>query len=161
MSMQRLLLVLWLVASAAPVRSSAQQTTLALTGFPVAFTTPTGADFVTGSIQSATATTYTVDATSGATSQRTTTVSVRCRTPCPASGAKALSTLQWRRADLGAWTTLTTTDVFVEQRAVFRNGANDPWSNSVLWRFLLGWTTDPPMASTRFNVVFTLTVTAP
>ncbi len=154
-------LLLLLAALAAPMGAAAQQTTLALTGFPVAFTTPTGADFVSGSIQSATTTTYTVNATSGSTAQRTTVVSVRCRTPCPASGAKALSTLQWRGADLGTWTTLTTTNVFVEQRAVFRNGANDPWSNSVLWRFLLDWTTDPPMASTRFNVRFTLTVTVP
>jgi hypothetical protein len=158
--MSRRAVLLFLIGLATPASVWAQSTTIAVVGFPLAFPTPTGGDFVAGFIQSA-GTTFTVDATTGTTAQRTTIVSVRCNAPCPATGPKSLATLQWSRQDLGTWQTLTTTDAFVEQRFVFRNGTNDPWSNTLNWRFLLDWTGDPPGALTRFDIRFTLTVTVP
>jgi hypothetical protein len=151
--------VLWAAVGASIAR--AQQTTLTITGFPLAFASPTGADFVAGSIVGGTIT-YTVAAKTGTTGQRTATISMRCNAPCPqVAGPKPLATLQWSRTDLGTWNTLTTTDVQVEQRALFRNGLNDPFSNSIDWRFLLDWLTDPPGAATSFRILFTLTVTVP
>ena len=159
--MSRRAVLLLLIGLATPAPVLAQSTTLTVVGFPLAFPTPTGAHFVAGFIQSATSTTFTVNATLGVLTQRTTIVSVRCGTPCPAAGTKSLASLQWSRQDLGTWQSLTTTDAFVEQRVVFINGLNDPWSNTLNWRFLLDWTGDPPAANTRFNIRFTLTVTVP
>ena len=159
--MSRRVVLLLLAGLATPATVLAQTTTLSVAGFPLLFPTPTGADFVAGFIQSGTGTTFTVNATLGVLTQRTTIVSVRCGTPCPATGTKPLASLQWSRQDLGTWQTLTTTDAFVEQRVVFRNALNDPWSNTLNWRFLLDWTGDPPSANTRFNIRFTLTVTVP
>jgi hypothetical protein len=150
-----------LLALAAPAFGVAQSTSITVAGFPLVFPTPTGADFVAGFIQSTSGTPYTVDATLGAAGQRTTIVSVRCSAPCPAIGSKPLASLQWSRQDLGTWQTLTTTDAFVEQRVVVFNGSNDPWSNTLNWRFLLNWTGDPPGGQSRFNIRFTLTVTVP
>jgi hypothetical protein len=141
----------------------AQKTDLTVSGHVVSFT-PTGADFQNG-FSTPAPTTFTVDATTGAPAQRTTTVSIRCAVPCPASGTKALSSLKWSRAGLGVWNTLSTADTPVETRAVIRNGANDPWSNQILWRFDLDWTTDPgagPLGVvTTFNIIYTLNVTVP
>jgi hypothetical protein len=149
-------------ASATTVSAQAQRTRLFVTGFPVSFPTPTGADFANGFIVSATATTFSVDAQTGTRSQRTATVSIRCALPCPTNGGpKPLATLKWRRADLSTWNTLTTSDVQVEQRAMVRQGQNDPWSNQIFWRFDLDWGADQPGSATAFNVVFTLTVTVP
>jgi hypothetical protein len=154
------LAALWAAVGASSAR--AQKTILTITGFPLAFPSPTGADFFAGSITAAGLVTYTVDASTGTTGQRTATISIRCNAPCPqVVGPKALATLQWSRTDLGTWNTLTTTDTQVEQRAVFKGGLNDPFSNSIAWRFLLGWLTDPPGAATSFRILFTLTVTVP
>jgi len=146
----------------APAALSAQRVNLNVTGFPIAFPTPTGADFAAGYIESSTVTTFTVDAQTGPPSLlRTVTVSVRCRTPCPATGSKAAGTLQWRRADQATWHTLTTANSPIESRPMQRNTLNDPWSNSIVWRFLLDWQTDAPGPASRFDIVFTLTVTSP
>src|SRR5690554_1431766 len=90
------------VLLASPVQ--AQRATLTVTGFPVTFGPPTIADLDAGILTSNSATTFTVQMqTVGAT--RTTTVSIRCQTPCPASGTKPPAGLQWRRADSGTWNT--------------------------------------------------------
>ena len=72
-----------------------------------------------------------------------------------------MASLQWRRSDLGAWASITTSDAVVEQRWMVMNLFNDPWANTILFRFLLDWTTDRPGTSGSFNLVMTLTVTAP
>jgi hypothetical protein len=150
---------LWAAVGASTAR--AQQTTLTITGFPIAFPSPTGSDFFTGYIDSAGSVTFTVAAKTGTTGQRTTTVFIACNGPCPTAGPKPLASLQWRRADLLAWNTLTTTNVQVDQKLVFKGAANDPWSNSIFWRFNLNWLTDPPGVATNFRILFTLTVTVP
>jgi hypothetical protein len=142
----------------------AQKTTITVSGYVVSIA-PTGADFQ-NTFSTPAPTSFTVDATTGPPIlQRTTTVSIRCAVPCPASGTKALSHLKWSRADLGVWNTLTTTNVPVETRVVVRNSTNDPWSNQILWRFDLDWTTDPgagPLGVvTTFNIIYTLNVTVP
>lgn len=145
------------------VPAHAQRTQLSVSGFPVTFTAPTAAELTSGIVTSATATTFAVNAQTGTTAQRTATVSIRCQAPCPVSGTKTVGELQWRRADLAAWNTLSTSDVNIESRAMFRNqplpASNDPWSNSLYWRFLINWN-DTPGTST-YNIVMTLTVTVP
>jgi hypothetical protein len=145
-----------------PAPASGQQTRLTVTGFPIVFSQPTADDFDAGSIASGNPITFTIDARTGGTTQRTTTVSIRCASPCPAQGNKPVNTLQWRRADLATWSALTTTDASIEARLVFRNGTNDPWSNSVFFRFLLDWVGDPGSgALQQYNIIMTLTVTLP
>lgn len=139
------------------------QTNLAVAGWPLTVTTTSGADFEAGFVALGT-TTFTVNATSNLFSLRTnrvTTVGVRCVAACPRSGTLALAGLQWRRNDLATWNTLTTAVVTVEQRTLTYNGTNDPWSNSVSWRYLLDWTATPPTAASQFRVQFNLVVTSP
>jgi hypothetical protein len=160
----RLLGLLLIALSCVSSPMQAQRTIFTVSGFPVTFPTPTAAELTAGAITSANAITFTVNAQTGNPSQRTTTVSIRCQAPCPQSGTKSIGTLRWRRADLAAWNTLTTSDVVIETRPVFRNqplpASNDPWSNSLYWQFLVDWMSDTPGTST-FNIVMTLTVTVP
>ena len=162
MKKPRTWLLLFALAYALPATAHAQKTTLTMSGYPIAFPAPTATDFINGQITSTTALLFTVDATTGSPTQRTTTVSIRCSAPCPTTGTKSLSGLQWRRADLGNWVPLTTTDTDVESRVVLKGSTNDPWSNSIYFQFSLGWTTDPPSATANsFDIVMTLTVTVP
>ena len=142
----------------------AQRTSLNVSGYPVVFAPPTAADLDAGIISSATPTTFTVEILGGQPVARLTAVSIRCQAPCPVTGTKSPASLQWRRADLSVWTPLTTVDVPVDSRLVQRNlplpQSNNPWSNSIYWQSVVGWTTDPPGIHT-FNIVMTLTVTAP
>jgi hypothetical protein len=161
-----LVLMLVAVAFGQPSHLHAQRTKMSITGFPLTFAAPTGADFEAGSITSATGVTFTVDATTGATTQRTATVAIRCGAPCPTTGTKSLSHLSWRRADLSTWNVLTTTDTQIETRLMYRGqplpASNDPWSNTLYFKFLLNWLTDPPSATANsYNIIFTLTVTVP
>ncbi|MGQ0813264.1 MAG: hypothetical protein ACT4O1_02230 [Gemmatimonadota bacterium] len=149
-----------------PVHAHAQRTRLSVSGFPVNFPAPTGADFAAGFITGATGITFTVDAQTGTTRQRTATVAIRCGAPCPTTGTKPLNELRWRRADLGTWNPLTTTDAVVETRLMFRNqplpASNDPWSNTLFFQFALGWLADPPDAvANSYNIIMTLSVTVP
>jgi len=102
---------------------------------------------------------FTLDVTGGTKTNRTTIVAIRSAS-ASLGGGKPLSDLQWRRADLGTWNTMTTTNVTIESRTVKINTTNDPWSNTVFFRILLSWATDPP-ATYSANLVFTLTVTTP
>ena len=142
--------------------ADAQKTNLTVTGFPVAFPVPSGTDFAALSITSASSITFSVATVSGK-GQRTTTVSIRCGTPCPTTGTKSVSSLQWRRSDVAnGWTTLTTSDAAVETRVVQTGTTNDPWSNSLFFRFNLSWTGDAPSATANsYNIIMTLTVTVP
>jgi hypothetical protein len=149
-----------------PRDAAAQRTRMTVNGFPINFPSPTGDDFDAGFIQSTTGITFTVDAQTGTNTQRTTSVMIRCASPCPTTGTKPVSELMWRRADLGTWNTLTTTDALVESRPVFRNqpapASNDPWTNTLYFQFALNWLGDPPAATPNsYNIIMTLIVTVP
>lgn len=132
---------------------------------PVTVATTTALDFDAGSVALGSMG-FQVDLTQnsggGGFSPRVTTVNIRCAVPCPTSGSLAVSNLQWRRNDLGTWNTLSTTYAFVESRTATWQGTNDPWSNSVFFRYLLSWTGSPPTAAvTQFTIDVQLVVTAP
>ena len=143
--------------------SARQNTRITLSGFPLAVATTTGADFQAGFVSLGTMS-FSVDATTLSLlfTTRTATVAVLCDAgSCPQTGTLPVSGLQWRRADLATWNTLTTSPVVVETRSMTWGGTNDPWSNSVEWRYQLSWTATPPQALTRWRIRFQLTVTAP
>lgn len=150
-------------AQGGPPPGVGRRTAISITGLPVTIANISAADFDAGFRVLGTAT-FTVDATSNnpAFSPRNTTVAVRCFSPCPATGTLAPTGLQWRRGDLGTWIPLTTTLALVETRTVTFGGANDPWSNTIQFRYVLDWaTTAPTTAPTTFNVELELTVAAP
>jgi hypothetical protein len=134
---------------------AAQKTTLTLANATVTFPAPTAADYINGYVDAATGVTFTLNATSGA--SRTTTVLIRA-TSASLGGGKVIGDLQWRRSDLATWSAITSTDVQVEQRVMVKNGANDPWNNTIFFRMLLSWTTDAPATYTA-NYVITLSQT--
>lgn len=141
--------------STAPAR--AQKTSLTLTGSAITIATPTAADYAAGWKASASGVTYTVNAVDGV--PRTTIVRIRAGASDLGNG-KPLADLEWRRNDLGTWTSITNSDVTVESRAVVLNGLNDPWSNSIHFRILLLWATDEPN-SYFCDIKITLTQTVP
>ena len=165
-----LIATLALVASVA--RSAcAQNAVLTVSGGPIAFAAPTGADYAAGWIYNpgypGSGMTYLLDITRGAANTTvTTTISVRAATATlggPAGVAKPIGDLQWARADQMAWTSLTTTNVVVEARQMQKNKLNDTWANTLLWRMRLAWLADPPGTYTTgpTGIVVTLSLTAP
>lgn len=136
---------------------AAQKTNLALTGGTVTFPAPTAADYIAGFVNSTTGATFTINSVNGV--QRTTTVSIRS-TSASLGGAKVIGDLQWRRSDLATWNSISLVDAQVEQRIVVNKGLNDPWSNTIFFRMVLNWTTDPP-ATYAANYQITLAQTVP
>jgi hypothetical protein len=136
---------------------AAQKTILTVTGGTLTFPAPTAADFDAGYINSPTGATFTVNAQTGG--SRTTTVTISS-TSATLGGGKVIGELQWRRSDLAVWNSMAVTDAQVEQRVQVRNGLNDPWNNTIFFRMLLNWTTDPPATYTA-NYVITLSQTVP
>jgi hypothetical protein len=136
---------------------AAQRTNLALTGGTVTFPAPTAADYIAGFVNSTTGATFTINSVNGV--QRTTTVSIRS-TSASLGGAKVIGDLQWRRSDLATWNSISLVDAQVEQRIVVNKGLNDPWSNTIFFRMVLNWTTDPP-ATYAANYQITLAQTVP
>jgi hypothetical protein len=149
------------LATAPAGAQGGRRTFLYITGLPLTVTSTTAAEFEAGAVQIGTMT-FTVDLTANRPrfSPRSTTVEVRCAV-CPASGTSDPAGLQWRRGDLGTWNPLTTTFAFVEQRLAFWRGANDPWSNTISFRYVLDWATSAPAVATQFQLEFQLTVAAP
>jgi len=141
-----------------PLTAQPVKTNLTLTGGTIAFVPPTATDYDAGYLDSPSGVTFTVNAQTGA-ATRTTTISIRSTSASLGSG-KAIGELQWRRSDLAVWNSITLTDTQVEQRVQIRNGLNDPWSNTIFFRMLLDWTTDPP-ATYAGNYVITLSQTVP
>jgi hypothetical protein len=135
----------------------AQRTILTLTSGTIAFAPPTATDYDAGYTDSPTGVAFAVNAQTG--TNRTTTISIRSTSASLGSG-KAIGELQWRRSDLAVWNSITLTDAQVEQRVQVRNGLNDPWGNTIFFRMLLNWTTDPPATYTG-NYVITLSQTVP
>jgi hypothetical protein len=148
-------ILLALASFASPL--AAQKSNLTLTGGTVTFPAPTAADYIAGFINSSGGVTFTVDAQTGA--SRTTTISIRSTSP-DLGGGKVLGDLQWRRSDLATWNSITLADAQVEQRIVVRNVSNDPWSNTIFFRMVLNWTTDPP-GTYSANYQITLSQTVP
>jgi hypothetical protein len=143
-----------LVLFASPL--AAQKTILTLTGGTITFAAPTAADYIAGHIDSGTGVTFTLNAQTGA--SRTTTVSVRSIS-ANLGGGKVIGDLQWRRSDLATWNSITLTDAQVEQRVQVKNGANDPWSNTIFFRMVLNWTTDAPATySGTYQITLSQTV---
>ena len=135
----------------------AQKTILTLAGGTITFPAPTATDYIAGFVDAATGVTFTISAQTGTT--RTTIVAIRSSST-DLGGGKVLGDLQWRRSDLATWNNITLTDAQVEQRIVIRGISNDPWSNTIFFRMLLSWTTDPP-ATYSANYVITLSQTVP
>jgi hypothetical protein len=143
-----------LVLFASPL--AAQKTILTLTSGAITFAAPTAADYIAGHIDSGTGVTFTLNAQTG--TSRTTTVSIRSIS-ANLGGGKVIGDLQWRRSDLATWNSITLTDAQVEQRVLVRNGANDPWSNTIFFRMVLTWTTDAPATySGTYQITLSQTV---
>ena len=147
-----------LVLFTSPLGAQNPKTDLTLAGATITFPAPTAADYVNGYVNSSTGVTFTVDATTGNQSH-TTTILIRA-TSANLGGGKVIGDLQWRRSDLATWNGITGTDVQVEQRVQVRNGANDPWTNTIFFRMLLSWTSDAP-ATYSANYQITLSQTVP
>jgi hypothetical protein len=143
---------------ASPLAAQNPVTSLALAGQTITFPAPTATDYINGFVNSATGVTFTVDATSGNQSH-TTTVLIRA-TSANLGGGKLLADLQWRRSDLVTWNSITTVNASVEARVQVRGNANDPWNNTIFFRLILRWATDPP-ATYSGNYSITLSQTVP
>jgi hypothetical protein len=141
-----------------PVQSRAQQATLTLANAPLTLPGPTAADYNAGFVTGPTGITFSVDIAGGSNQPRTTIVSIRS-TAATMGGTKPIGNLQWRRADLVAWNSVTTSDVVIQTVTPYRRN-DPPWSNTVFLRVLLSWTADPP-GSYSAPLVVTLTVTTP
>jgi len=141
-----------------PGEARAQQANLTLTNAPVALSAPTAADYNAGFVAAPTGITFTVDVTGGSNQPRTIIVSIRS-TATTMGGTKPIGDLQWRRADLGTWNSVTTSNVVIQTVTPFRRN-DPPWSNTVFFRASLSWTADPP-GSYSAPLVLTLTVTTP
>ena len=141
-----------------PARRAVAQVSLTLTQTPNVFPAPTVADYGAGYVVNPTGILFTINVF-GAGANRTTTVSIRSTTTT-LGGGKPIGDLEWRRADLGVWNAMTTTDAAIQTMPVRKNTLNDPWSNQVFLRIRLSWTSDAPATYTA-PIVFTLTVTTP
>lgn len=137
------------------------QVTVALAGGPVAFATPSGTDFATGSIAATNTVTFTVNQTGGgANVQHTANVAIHANA-ATLGGGKAIGDLQWSSANNpGVWNSISTTDALIESRPMKKNSLNDPWTETVSFRMLLHWASDAP-ATYGVGITFTLTVTTP
>lgn len=145
---------------ALPGRLSAQ-VDMTISGTPVTFPSPTGANFTAGFVLANGTVAYLVNQTGGAANiVHTTIVSIRATT-ATLGGTKPVTDLQWQRADQpGTWNSVTTADVVIESRAIKKNLLNDTWTNTLTFRTLLNYSTDAP-ATYSANLVLTLTVTTP
>jgi hypothetical protein len=141
-----------------PVEARALQATLTVTNAPATLSVPIAADYNAGFVAGLTGISFTVDITAGANINRSTIVSIRSTAPTM-GGTKPVGDLQWRRADLGTWNSLTTSDLVVQSVTPYRRN-DPPWSNTIFFRALLSWTADPP-GSYVAPLVLTLTVTTP
>lgn len=152
-----LLVFLWADALAG---QGNRRSNVTISGFPLTVVGTSTTDFDAGFILFG-QTSFTVDlrtnAGGGGFSPRSTTVSVRCGAPCPASGNQ----VEWRRVDLAAWNALSTSFADIETRIAAFDGANDPWARNVEWRYTLAWATTPPGGPIQVPVEFQLVVAAP
>ena len=154
-----LLVAVALLGSSTALAAQNQRTMIIVGGLPLTVTGITTTDFDAGSVTVGTVG-FTVDLTTnsgGGFTTRVVTVNVRCGAVCTGNFAR----YQWRRNDLGVWNTLSTTYATVETRTSTFGALNDPWSNSIHFRYLLSYATVPPQAATQHTLQFQLVVTAP
>jgi hypothetical protein len=145
------------IASATP--AAAQGWNLAITaGAPVAFPTPTEANYDAGFVDANAALAFTVSATSGF-SYRNAEVSIRSSS-ATMGGSKPIGDLQWRRSDVATWTPMTTVNAPVQDNNMINGFISDPWSNTILLRTNLSWANDGP-GTYNPTLVVTLTISAP
>lgn len=166
--LRRRVLVVALLLTTAAASAEAQwfppigrATQMTLSGLPLTVTSTSVADFEAGAVLLGSFN-YTVDLTSNwpfSFSPRRITIELRC-SQCPASGTLAIGRLQWRRADVGGWTTISTTFAEVEERVATFGGTNDPWTNAIVLRYLLDWTATPP-ATGQMRLQLRMTVASP
>lgn len=134
-----------------------QVTTLAVSSSNVLFAVPTVEDYANGFVQAAQGVTFSVS-TAGASQLRTATISIRATTTGLGSG-KAVADVQWRRADLPDWNSLTISNTEVERRQMTLNG-NDQWTNTIFFRVVVRWQRDAPATYTA-DFQITLSQTFP
>lgn len=158
----RAFLALLVAALATRTVEAQARTTLTVSGWPLAASSTSAAEFEAGSVALG-STVFTVDlvATNPPLTSRSTTVEVQCVPACPRSGTLPVTGLQWRRDDQATWTALTTAYAIIETRTATFNGANDPWSRTMHWRYALTWAGNPPMTVSEFRLRFRLTVAPP
>src|SRR4051812_9916026 len=102
-----------------PLEARALQATLTVTNAPATLSVPIAADYNAGFVAGLIGISFTVDITAGGNNNRTTIVSIRSSSPTM-GGTKAVGDLQWRRADLGTWNSLTTSNVVVQSRTPYK-----------------------------------------
>lgn len=146
-----------LALAAAPGGAQNPRSVLTITS-TVVFPAPTANDYAAGFVNSTAGVTFNVNATQGI-EPHTTTVLIRSLS-ANLGGGKPIGHLQWRRSDLAIWNNLTVANVQVERRPQTLNLLNDPWGNTIFFRMLLNWTTDPP-ATYSANYQLTLSQTVP
>ena len=122
------------------------KTLLTVSSNVVTFAPPTANDYASGSVNGADGVTFVVATTNG-NQTHVTTILIR-GTAAKFTNGKDIGEVQWRRADLPTWNSLTLTNTQVEERVQVPHGPNDPWSNTILFRVLLGWDRDPPASYT-------------
>jgi hypothetical protein len=159
---QRAFLALLVATLATRAIGAQARTTLTVSGWPLTAASTSAAEFEAGAVALG-STAFTVDlvATNPPLTSRTTTVEVQCVPACPRSGTLPVTGLQWRRDDQATWTALTTAYAIIETRVATFNGANDPWSRTMYWRYALTWAGNPPTAQSEFRIRFRLTVAPP
>jgi hypothetical protein len=145
-----------------PAALMAQSTDFLLSTAPIAFPTPTLANYsswpasAVGPVTDSVAVPYAVDRT-GQSHVRVTTVLIRCTS---VSGGKACSDIEWRNGPTGAWRALTVSDEVVEERTVIPGQLNDPWFGTLWLRVRLDWN-DPAPAVMTSGIALTLSVYRP
>jgi hypothetical protein len=123
------------------------------------FATPTASDYTTGSLEASAPLPFEVVTTSEPSGSFTTTVYIRSSS-ATLGGGKALGDLEWRRGDDPTWHALTTTNAIVEDRIAEGAPEGHTWDNTIHFRIVLHWTTDPPATYTG-NLVVTVSTTQP
>jgi hypothetical protein len=132
---------------------------LTVSGGPVTVPAPAVADYNAGFVVDPASLSYNVNISGGPpTALHTETVSIRATSG--SFGTLGVGNLQWQRAGLLTWNSLTTSDATIESRTGITRNVGNNWTNSVQFRCLIGWTTTPP-ATYSTNVIVTLTVTSP
>jgi hypothetical protein len=149
------------VATAAAPTHAQQINLSTASALPFTVTTTDGGHFEQGFVFIGSIT-YTVDVINNNNTLKSSTVQIQCSGTCPRSGTLPLAGLQWNRADQpGVWNTLTTAYASIEQKNIQRNVLNDPWGNTLNFRYVLSWTGTPPTAVTQYRIRFRLVIANP
>lgn len=139
--------------------ANAQTTDFVMSSAPIAFPSPSLANFsswpasATGPVTDSVAVPFTVTRT-GAGTIRITDVLIRCT---GVVGGKSCADIEWRYGPSGPWQSLTLTDATVDSRFVIPFWFNEPWSGTVWLRVRLAWNDPAPSVMTS-GIAITLSV---